>query len=473
MRCRVLCVCILFAVFGEAAAGNPYPRVERYELDVRFVPLESSMTGKAVVHFAPDEVIGDEVVFYLHAELDVDSVLIAGQVVSVSVGQVYYDCNYALIADELMVSVAGRDLSGGLTVYYSGYFHPSAARSASDYMRIDDDGVFLRAYGYSLWFPVFLPDEGDAYAVMFADVIIRTPAEYHSVFLGTKKDEYTDGGERVTAWSASGASLYNAQCTAQRYTAASEGNCFVYRYADAASEEAGRDILTFTNRITGLFQTRYRRSAEMDECYVIEMPRYGDISSGNVTGLMASTWREFRKDAVARRHLAHELVHPFVRVPVARADSLWSLAIEGFPTYFHLPILAEILGWEFYDGFIQQREKMYLEKRRTGKTRRGADLPPEIPLLAIAADEMSTYKDEFVLPDRAVLFLNYLYQRMGREAFFAFTSDLFNRDVLTAGTFRAVIEKYLPGSRADVEIWLSTTEYPERFRLAQFGTSGK
>jgi hypothetical protein len=43
---------------------------------------------------------------------------------------------------------------------------------------------------------------------------------------------------------------------------------------------------------------------------------------------------------------------------------------------------------------------------------------------------------------------------------------LFNRDSLSAVSFRDIIEKHLPGSRNDVNLWLATTKYPERFRLA-------
>jgi hypothetical protein len=54
---------------------------------------------------------------------------------------------------------------------------------------------------------------------------------------------------------------------------------------------------------------------------------------------------------------------------------------------------------------------------------------------------------------------------MGRKRFFTFTSDFFNREKLTAESFRQTVLKYLPASANDVDVWLSTTEYPERLHL--------
>jgi len=195
------------------------------------------------------------------------------------------------------------------------------------------------------------------------------------------------------------------------------------------------------------------------------MPKYGDISSGNVTGLQQTTWSSFEDKLWAQRGLAHELVHPFVRLSVDRSDPLFSVAVEGFPSYFHLPVLAEILGDEWYDEYVQRKEDEYLEKKSTGRSGRNRALPKEKPLLEIGADDLSEYKDEFVIDDRVVLFLNYLYRKMGRERFFKFTRDLFGREKITERSFRNVIDTFLPDASSDIRIWLETIECPERFRL--------
>jgi hypothetical protein len=117
-------------------------------------------------------------------------------------------------------------------------------------------------------------------------------------------------------------------------------------------------------------------------------------------------------------------------------------------------------------------ETLYLDKRSKGVDRRGKAVPPEKPLLAISADELSTYKDEFVLSDRALLFMNWLYARMGERKFFKFTSEVLNQPMLTTARFRSLIAKHLPGSGQDVGIWLATTDYPGRLHFENFRRSG-
>jgi hypothetical protein len=453
-----------------AFSQDEYPRVGQYSLDATFYPAEARMEARAGVVFAPDAIVGDRAIFYLHGELWVDSVLSGSHPVPYEQEKVLYDYEYSMVATQCTLELTDFAADDELIVFYSGYMNPSKVSSPSDYMRIDADGVFLRAYGYSLWFPVFLPARQDDYQVTFSPVAIRTPAEFRSVFLGTETNEHVDAGWRVTEWQAENISLFYAQCTAQRYEVTSEGNYFTYHYANEQSRTAAKDILAFAQRMNSLYDQHYRHGAEGGQFYIIEMPKYGDISSGNVTGLMSGSWRTFMDESWRQRALAHELVHPFVGVPVSRDDPLWSLAIEGFPSYFHLPILAEQLGDEWYQGYMNSTEERYLKYRETGVNRRGRPLPPEKPLLKISAEEMSTYKDEFVLSDRALLFLNYLLAKMGRDVFFEFTAELLNRDSLTAESFVQLIENYLPGSAKDVDLWLNTTEYPQRFHLANLQT---
>ena len=462
---------IAIAVSSVVLADSSYPRVSQYVLDVTFFPDESRMEGQATVYFSPTAEKGSTAIFHLHGELHVDSLRIDGRGIEHQCEQVYYDYDYSLIATACKLELSGSDYGRPLTVFYSGHFNPSTVRSPSDYMRIDRDGVFLRAYGYSLWFPIFLPASENDYPVTFSKATIRTPSDFHSVFVGAKTGEIESDGWRASEWTANDVSLFAAQCTAQRYQITSKGNYFLYHYADSLSAAAAGKILDFADRTNGLYEKYYRKGSEGGQFYLIEMPEYGDISSGNVTGLTYWTWQSFMEDANCQRALGHELVHPFAAVPVDRADSLWPLAIEGFPSYLHLPVLAEELGSDWYDSFLQWMEERYLENRQTGTDRRGNPLPPEIPLLSITADKMPAYKDEFVLCDRALFFLNYLYSRMGKEKFFAFTSDMLNRDQLTITSLRDLIERYLPGSSGDVTLWLATTDFPERFRLAHLGAA--
>lgn len=463
----LLAACAIAAA-TPAHADDRYPRVQSYELDARFIPDEARMEGVAVIRFAPGAHASPQTTFCMHGELQVDSLSIDGRSVPFESSSESYDRDYSLMATISEFKTTDADMKSPLTVHYSGYFHPSEARSRSDYMRIDSTGVFLRAYAYSPWFPIFLPEDADDYSVDFPKAIIRTPSAFQPVFVGTRTGESESGGWRVSEWSAKDVSLFDAQCAAQRCVVTSQGNYFLYHYDDSLSRAAAGEIIDFATRTIGLYEKYYRHGVQGGPVYIVEMPPYGDISSGNVTGLMASTWQTFMEDANRQRALGHELVHPYVAVPVDRADSLWSVAIEGFPSYFHLPVLAENLGSEWYNTFLGWMEQLYLGIQEKGMDRRGNPMPPEIPLLSIDADKMSTYKDEFVLDDRVLLFFNYLYSRMGRDTFFAFTSDMLNRDHLTVASFRRLIEQYLPGSAADVSLWLTTNDYPERLHFDHY-----
>lgn len=467
-----LCAIGVLATFQVAAARDSRPpRVASYELEVNFSPEHGSMLGTADIQFDDPGFAADRITCYLHGELGVDSVIVDGTPAQFVQEKVFYDYDYSLIASAVTIGVNGA-LPRDLRIVYSGSFNPSKSRSPSDYMRIDSDGVYLRAYGYSLWFPVFLPAREDDYAVDFKRVTARVPRDFTAIFGGTRIHNLTVGDTSICEWRAPSMRLFEAQFTARRYNVLeSDAGFTVYYLSDSASAAAAQKILQFTESISGLYGSRYLNTADSGRYFILEMPPYGDISSGSVTGLMESTWKVFTGDENAQRALAHELVHPYVHLPIPRTDSAFSLVVEGFPSYFHLPCVAALRDAEFYNRFVGWMEKQYLDKRATGTDRRGNSLPPEKPLLAINADELSMYKDEFVLDDRALLFLNYLLSRMGSR-FNTFTSELFNSGVNSTAAFRALIEKYLPGSGPDIRLWLETTEYPEHLHFSNFRMGG-
>ena len=108
--------------------------------------------------------------------------------------------------------------------------------------------------------------------------------------------------------------------------------------------------------------------------------------------------------------------------------------------------------------------KKKAKKKRTGKTSRGTSLPPEKPLTAIGADEIGRYKDMFVLSDRALLMMDDLRRRMGREDFDAFCRDIFNRHSLDLVGFREAVLTRLPGDAERLRVWLETNDYPEELQ---------
>jgi len=333
-------------------------------------------------------------------------------------------------------------------------------------MRIDSEGVFLRSYPYSVWFPVFLEEEQDTYPVNFTRVLLRTPQEFRSVFTGTWIEDRIENGMRISHWSADSVDLFDAQWTARRFELKREKGFFIYSKNDPLSMEMAGHVLDIAKSLDGYYRTHYRDAELGGQLHIMQMPRFGDISSGNVVGITDENWTTINEDPYATFTLAHEYVHPFVQARTPRSDPFYALMIEGFPSYFYLPALAEIHGEEIYSNTLKSWvEKGYLSKRRSGKDRRGRPLPEEKPLLEITPDEIRIYKDQFVLCDRALLLGNYLRSRLGKESFKELTLELFSREEMTRPVFEEVVLKYLPDAREDLRIWLTTTEYPKRLRL--------
>lgn len=461
LKAVLICLLLPFVLTPSLQADV---HVSDYHIDVTFDPTRSSMRALALITFDSIPVPSDSLVFFLHGELGVDSISAEGQGIAFDQQSVYYYHDYSLIASRVALRLPpGR--SGPISVHYSGYFNRSKARSPSDYMRIDEKGVFLRALGYSPWFPVFLQSDSDSYATNFSEVVIRTPVDYVPVFAGDRISESEGDSVRISRWRAMQLDLIGAQCTAQKFKMSSQGNLFLYHYTDSISTAMAVSILRFVQELNAEYSDKYRKNVSVGQMHVMEMPPYGDISSGNVTGITAGIWQTFDTDEWSKRGLAHELVHPFVQTTTKSTDSLFALEIEGFPSYFHLPIIAKQFGQDWYEKYMLRTEDEYLKKKRTGLGWHDRSLPKEKPLAAISAGEVGVYKDEFVLDDRALLFLNWIYRQMGRDRFFEFTRELFNSDKVTFQSFRKLILKYLPSAGDDLDTWLKTTDYPQRFYL--------
>lgn len=438
-------------------------KVISYRLEVSFKPHESYMEGKAVVKL--EGIKDKELVFYLHGELNVDSLDGGENVTGFNQEKVFYRRDYSLSATKVTVrtdKVAGKEK---LEIYYSGFFNPSRARSPSDYMRVTANEVLLRSHGYSLWFPVFLGDNDDGYKTDFSKVTIKTPEELVSVFVGEKMDEYVKDGCRITQWQAQETDLFDAPCTAREYNVLTADNVFVYHLKDEESAKNAASVLEFARTVSASFRTHYKPDAEAKPSFVLQMPEYGDISGGNVTGINDDSWRNFAGNKNSQFLIAHELVHPYTRIDISQSNPLSALVIEGFPSYFFLPVLAEMWGEEWYDGYMERIEDHYLKLKETGKTPRGFPLPPEKPVLDIGYDEIGAYKDLFILNDRVLLFFNYLRSSMGKDKFYEFSKRLFELADIDYAKLEALILEYLPGAAKDIETWLKKTDYPAEFRL--------
>ena len=456
---------LLFVFTASSLSASPFPKVSRYALDLSFQPNEGTLAGSVGVYFDKKEMTDSKVTFHLHGELRVDSILQSGKQVIFDESQVFFEYDYSLIADKVEVTLDSQLPHDSLRIFYGGYFSPSKARSPSDYMRIDSSGVLLRAWGYSLWFPVFLADGAESYNTTFKPVVLRIPSAYQIVFCGKYLVDTLSGGMRISPWAAEDIDLFSAQCSAQKWKIVRKGSLYTFHYPDNQSTTQAYKVLKFADQLLNSYRANYNSKAMAGDQFIMELPMFGDISSGNATGLAVDTWKTFDEEVHARVALAHELVHPFVNANVPKSDSLYALAIEGFPSYFHLPALGAIWGRDWYANFLTALEQGYLDRKRTGTDSRGRFLPTEKPLLALTADEVGDYKDRFVLNDRALLFLNYLRVKMGDKSFANFCKQLFAGTATTAESFERLCARYLPFDKDDIRLWLRTTEFPDKFRI--------
>jgi len=448
-------------------------KVDNYEISAEFFPKDASMytypvspdafiRANAVVEFS--ELGNDELIFYLHGEFDVDSILSGNKKIEHKTEKVLFYYSYNMVALKTTISSTDVIIDKELRVYYSGFINPSRARGLSDYMHIDKNtGVFLRSYGYSLWFPIFVKSDQDSYDANFKKITVKLPGDYKCVVAGELIDEHVNNDIYTAVWEPGIADIIDIQCTAQKYQIASRENVFVYYVSEKSS---GEKILDYAIKLKELYLTNLRPVNEAVPLYIMEMPMYGDISNGNVVGVSKKNFSSFDDDLKSKLTIAHELVHPYVRIPVSIDNPFYAFVVEGFPSFFQAYALKRIDGKNYnLDSVMKKIEISYLEKRRTGKTSRGNKLPVEKAILKINYNEIGSYKDKFVLRDRAWLFFYDIWNQMGDEKFDMFLKELFSLNSIDYEKFEGLILKYLPNYSGDLNTWLNTTEYPDEFRL--------
>lgn len=466
---------IFLILFTSCIFHLPGQTVDSYSITAEFFPEDARMYNlpvspqnfmRATALIEISDIDEAEMVFYLHGELGIDSIRAAGQKIEYKAEKVLYDYSYSLLA--LKVSFNTRDVAPGneLQVHYSGFINHSRARSLSDYMQINkNSGVFLRAYGYSLWFPVFTESGQGSYQSDFKSVAINLPEEFKCVVAGELVDERVENGIYHAEWKPGKMDISDIQCVAQKYRVVSEDNVFVYFVSDINSAEK---ILHYARQLKKLYSDNLRPINESVPLYITEMPRYGDISSGNVVGVSGKNFNSFDDGQISKLTIAHELVHPYVKIPVTIDNPFYAFVIEGFPSFFQAWALAKVDGGNYNIEEVMRRlESSYREKRRTGLTSRGNKLPPEKAILDIPHHEIGNYKDKFVLRDRVWLFFYDMWQQTGDEKFDAFLKELFVFQTINYNSFETLVLKYLPDYKFRLKQWLRTTEFPEELRLVK------
>jgi hypothetical protein len=449
--------------------------VKSYEINAEFFPENASLYGysvspkafmrtNSVIEF--EESIDSSVTFYLHSELRIDSILCNDKKLKYETDKVLYYYNYNRLALKVTIPATELTASKSLDVHYAGYFNPSKVRSISDYMRINDkEGVFLRGYGYSLWFPVFIDEGEDAYEADFKKVYVKLPTNFKCLIGGDLISENVKDSIYTAVWKPGVTDIWQIQCTGQHYDIITKDDVLVYH---VDHEKESRQILEFALKLKRFFAEKYQNVNESYPLYIMEMPKYGNISSKNVIGIAGNLFTKFEEYFDSKSTIAHELVHPYVHIDVKRDNSFFALVKEGFPSYFHLYALSKTLNKEEFDlkKYMEDLEESYLNKRETGKTRRGRPLPVEKPILKIIPDEIGSYKDKFILSDRVRLFLYDLLKQMGDDDYQKFLKELFAMDSINYEKFEMLTTKYIPGYEKRLHEWLRTTKYSRDLMMA-------
>ena len=491
------CLCICSTPLPASQARPAQPRALSYELDVGFYPdarldyagfigilygerpswnKEDSvkayphMTGEAVmqVEMGPQPISSLKI--YLHSELRVHGVWIGETRAELAQNVVFYPRNYSGVATEATVRL-DEGLSGvhEVRVAYGGMFNASYSASPSNYMRIDEEGAYLRSFGYSLWYPVLLGPESPSEQATFRRIRLRTPRPFRAVVTGRRVSEQRTDDFNISEWTVEERDHTALQVAVRPFEETGQEGIHLYHLDHPRSKDAAADILEMVGKLESFYADHYGSAESLARAHVVELPNFASgISAGNTIGITSGQWRRFSltdEDTSLERLIAHEMVHPYVQPKVREESPLAALFVEGFPSYFHLPALEQMLGESWYLDYLRQVETRYLKRRETGMTSWGQPLPKEQPILEISYEEIGEYKDTFILDDRVRLFLHDLRRRAGTNQFKALTRELMRTADLTPEGFMALIERFIPGCREDLRIWLETVDYPQHLRL--------
>ena len=464
-------VFLFSSILGQATYAQ---HVSSYSLEVEFFPDEAEMYGfpvsneafmKGSAEVSFSEIESDTINFFLHGELKIDSIFTGNKQINYNSKKIFDRRDYSRVTNKTIIQATDLSSHEVLKIYYSGFINPSRARSLSDYMRINkNEGVFLRSYGYSLWFPVFLNPGEEDYPFRIKKIEVKLPENYKCVAVGELINETISNGIYTADWNPGMINLINVQITAREYKVLGRDNLYVYYVAEI---EQAEKIIDYAKTLKTFFYSNLRKVQDTSSLYIIELPKFGNISSHNVIGISTDVYKNFDNNLSSKTTIAHELVHPYVNIPISKNNSLAALVIEGFPSFFHLYGLHKTMNNSEFDikKYMRIVEKNYLNKKNTGKDRRGNQLPPEKPILEISYEDIGKYKDQFILPDRVRLFLYHLWTEMGEPSYDQFLKELFQFDSITYKKLENLVVKYIPGYEANLNIWLNTVDYPQSLQL--------
>ena len=399
------------------------PEILSYDLHVAIwadgVPLR--VEGKLEVR-NPDSAPLQRIALYLHSELKLTSVTAENdRPIEIETRLIPHDWSYTKSLGEHSLVLAAPIASGESQVFhlsYEGSFSPCCLRGPSDFMRIDDGGAYLRGIGYSLWFPVSVCDGIDA-ASRFR-IRLDVPSPWMGVAFGNL-ERMEKSAERSLSWweTQSPFKHIQAQLFASSFEAIKGENLTVF--AKQGNARIARKLMTFGDQLLDSFASTFGSMDEASRNFVVETCPYGCIASGNVIGLDPDVFQRVGASPIDFETydlIAHEFVHGYVTPWIDRASPGAALLLEGFPSYFHVPSVTDVLGdayheWFFRRAWLSYRDGLKHQTEGIG----GSAIPTDKPLLDIKIEEIPYYKDRFLLSDKFPILLDQLRTRIGSDTF--------------------------------------------------------
>ena len=351
---NLLKLILLFVFLSPVVALG---QVKSYIIDLEFFPENAQMWNYPVSNTSfvrgnseleISENSNEKLTFYLHSEFKIDSIIVGNNAVDYKSEKVMVSYSYNLLA--LKTTLNATDIiDNKLQIYYSGFMNPSKVRSLSDYMHIESSsGVFLRSYGYSLWFPIVVKENQEAYASIFKKVSVTTPNTFTTVINGELTTILTknDGKRITTIWKPGVKNISDLQITSRPYSKLTNNLTNIYYLKEEAKAQR---ILNFTKHLKEFYAQSFKEIDDNVDLHILEMPEYGNISSGNVIGISNDVFKNFDKSLHSKMTIAHELVHPYVNIETSTDSRFTAFVKEGFPSYFHLYSLRNLLNSEEFN----------------------------------------------------------------------------------------------------------------------------
>jgi hypothetical protein len=417
-------------------APAPDVLLDNYVIDIDASPESGELIAMAAFDVTTGSESGlDSLCFLLHDELNVDNVYDKQRKqLKFTQGKEYYSLNYSLEANKVCVRLAQKLARGDtlrLSVFYQGKFSEYPLRSVADFMRFKSDGLFLRGPGYSAWFPTTAVAPQEMNTLASFDVEVRVPLDWKAVCEGEPSSSRNPRAsfERSAPFrwvTKEGIPISSAVLLASNYDTLSAHvgrqtlSCWYFPSREDSSASA--KLFEATKEQLGFFAKNYgdyEGSSSPPRFTLVEMPLYGDFSSGTIMGISKGRVREAsspQKRAELASLIASKMVRKFTVPAVDSSAPGAAFLLESIPSYGYVPAIEATFGKQFVLEGSQLIMRRYLVGRKKAEAGESG-FPPEKPLAEVLVSEIPRYKDIFLLEDRGAFVLHMLRKLVGDENF--------------------------------------------------------